>query len=519
MPESNPASSGSLTRNQRLAVLIVAFMAWFFGGVQIGITNVAMRASSLQLMDQVGDIELEEFDRLNRLSNLYRKIEIAEEELSKLKSSDQTSDDSSSGSSERMAALEKLITTYREQIENVPGKHEPLTQKEQAQQKTWSNTATTWYGWNQCAFLFGAAAGGFIFGRLGDRLGRTKTLALSIFCFATLTWANCFVTSPTQQLILRFLACLGIGGTWPNGVALVSEAWSNAARPVVSSAIGMAGNLGIFCIFTSANIVGVTPESWRWVMIVGGSPVILAAIIWFLIPESPAWLRAREESPESDKQNSGDEADTGNKSFRYAILVGIALATIPLAGGWGSANWMIPWAESIGEQTGQTELKSEIGMARSITSIVGSLIAGWIAIRVGRRLTYAITSIGALLVAQYAFGLTAPGESDFLIWVALLGFFNGLYFGWLPFFLPEMFEARVRSAGAGISFNSGRILTAITIFATTAMRSAFDNDFSRIGQVTSWVFLLGAIAVAFAPDTSRVDMSTDSESEEPQESS
>lgn len=458
----NHAGNNRLSSSQRIAILTVAFLGWFFGGVQIGITGVAMRDAPIELMSRTGELDLAEYQRLNSLNN-----DRAE-----------------------------------------------LTDAESSQLREWNSAAGSWFGWYQCAFLFGAAAGGFVFGRLGDRLGRTKTLALSIFCFSALTGVSYFVTSPTQLLVLRFLACLGIGGAWPNGVALVSEAWSNAARPVVSSAIGMAGNLGIFAMFTAAKFYEVTPDQWRWVMIVGGAPVVLGIITWFAIPESPAWLKlAREQS--QGTTTSPVPAVTGEKGFAATVFIGIALATIPLAGGWGSANWMLPWAGEVGAPS----LKADIGMARSITSIVGSLIAGWIACRFGRRMTYAVTSFCALLVAQYAFWFTTPTQDGFLIWVGLLGLFNGLYFGWLPFFLPEMFEARVRSAGAGISFNSGRILTAITIFATTAMKDAFNNDYAMIGRVTSWVFILGAFAVAFAPDTSKVDMSTDSEPEEPQESS
>ena len=138
-----------------------------------------------------------------------------------------------------------------------------LSDSEAAQLRNWNSAAARWFAWYQCAFLFGAAAGGFIFGRLGDRIGRTKSLAISILCFSILTGLSVFVQSPEQLLILRFLACIGLGGTWPNGVALVSEAWSGAARAMVSSAIGMAGNLGIFVMFSAGAWRAVTPEDWR----------------------------------------------------------------------------------------------------------------------------------------------------------------------------------------------------------------------------------------------------------------
>lgn len=112
----------------------------------------------------------------------------------------------------------------------------------------------------------------------------------------------------------------------------------------------------------------------------------------------------------------------------------------------------------------------------------------------------------ALLISQYIFWFAAPTDSGFLIWVALWGFFNGIFFGWLPFFLPELFETRVRATGAGVSFNFGRILTAATIFLTPTLKAVFDGNHAHVGRATSLVFLLGMIAILFAPDTSKRNM-------------
>src|SRR5262249_33941907 len=109
----------------------------------------------------------------------------------------------------------------------------------------------------------------------------------------------------------------------------------------------------------------------------------------------------------------------------------------------------------------------------------------------------------SLLVAEYIFRNLVPTDRWFLFWVSVLGFFSGIYFGWLPLFLPELFPTRVRSTGSGVSFNFGRILTAGTIFAAGALMDLFGGDYARIGQVTSLLFLLGMLVIPFTPDTSR----------------
>ena len=96
-------------------------------------------------------------------------------------------------------------------------------------------------------------------------------------------------------------------------------------------------------------------------------------------------------------------------------------------------------------------------------------MAAVIALWIGRRVTYFVTSFAALLLSQYIFWCTTPTDGNFLFWVALIGFCNGIFFGWLPFFLPELFETKVRATGAGVSFNFGRIVTATTIFLTPTL--------------------------------------------------
>ena len=113
------------------------------------------------------------------------------------------------------------------------------------------------------------------------------------------------------------------------------------------------------------------------------------------------------------------------------------------------------------------------------------------------------TSFGHISpIAQYTFWFAFPTDRTFLAWVAALGFFSGIYFGWMPLCLPELFPTRSRSTGAGVSFNFGRILTVATVFAAGALMHVFEGDYARIGRVTSLVFALGLIAIWLAPDTS-----------------
>ena len=79
--------------------------------------------------------------------------------------------------------------------------------------------------WIQAAFLVGWGLGGGLFGRVGDRLGRSRALSLTILTYAGFTGLSFFAQTWWQLLIFRFLAALGIGGEWAVGSSLLAETW------------------------------------------------------------------------------------------------------------------------------------------------------------------------------------------------------------------------------------------------------------------------------------------------------
>lgn len=457
----------ALSLTGRLVIVVVAFLGWMCAGMHMSITQLTGQAASIDLLDRSGALDAVRFQSFN-----------------------------------------KMAPARNDTKPRGPG----LSESDASQLKLWKVQIERWYAWYTCAFLFGAAAGGLFFGWLGDRIGRAKGMAASILTYSSLAGAAYLTQSPWQLLMVWFLACMGVGGMWPNGVALIAEAWTGMSRPMVAGVIGTSANVGILLLATVAAKIPITPDHWRWIMLVGALPFLVGLFALFAVPESPRWLAARGEKSTRSPGSTPPRPTPVGEVFRPPLLritlVGIALATIPIMGGWGSANWMIPWAGDAGEAASPSDpyLKARVGQARAVTGIVGSLLGGWIASLAGRRRTYFLVSLFALGIAQYVFWRLIPTDRWFLMWVAALGFFSGIYFGWLPLCLPELFPTRSRSTGAGVSFNFGRILTAITVFATGALTHVFGGDYARIGKVTSLIFALGMLIIWLAPDTSQSDL-------------
>ena len=149
-----------------------------------------------------------------------------------------------------------------------------------------------WLGVFGAMFLLGAAPGGVVFGWLGDRYGRVRTMIFSVLTYSLFTGAAYAAQEAWQLMALRFIASMGMGGQWSLGVALVVECWPGIARPLLAGIIGAAANVGFLMISTLGYCFPVSPGSWRWIMLAGASPAVLVFFVAWFVPESERWKAA-----------------------------------------------------------------------------------------------------------------------------------------------------------------------------------------------------------------------------------
>lgn len=369
---------------------------------------------------------------------------------------------------------------------------------------------TRWFAWFQCAFLFGAAAGGWLFGALGDRIGRTTTMGLSVVCYSLFTLVGYYVESVELMLAARFLACLGVGGVWPNAVALVAEAWPNASRPFLAGLLGAAANVGFVLLGFIGYLFPIEADSWRWTLLVGASPAVLGLAILRLVPESPRWLANRSTASDRPAERS-PLRDVLTPPLLSRTVLGVMLAAIPVVGSAANANWLVPWtdhaqqerAKERGETINKPDAreKAKTQMTRSGGAVFGSLLGGILASALGRRLSYFFISLGALAASTYIFSQLDPLHPQFQVFAFVLGFVGITYFGWLPLFLPELFPTRVRSTGTGISFNTGRVVAALVVLSAGFLLDQFSGDYSQVGLWSGMIYGVGMLMIWFVPRT------------------
>lgn len=383
-----------------------------------------------------------------------------------------------------------------------------------------------WFARFTASLMLGAAVGGIILGSLGDRLGRTRALGISILFYSVFAGLGALVRTQEQMLVLRFLVGLGVGGVWPNAVALAAECWPDKSRPVVAGLMGAALNGGILMLSQVTRTWHITPDSWRWIFWLAAAPALLGVLILVALPESPLWLasraRGRTAAPSqaatsgirtrTSSHPAGGKAEAGRSDgglrslFRPPLLrltlIGILLGSIPMIGAWAASKWMIPWADKVGGAT-EAGYKAVTQGWWALGAVLGSFCGAQFAARLGRRRAYALISAGATALTLLMFLGTAPLQATFLPIVFAQGFVATLFFGWLPLYLPELFPTRVRAAGSGIAYNVGRFATAVGVFFAGVLFAAVGGSYSRVGALCGLVYALGILVIWWAPETSK----------------
>jgi len=358
--------------------------------------------------------------------------------------------------------------------------------------------AGDWFARYTAALMLGAACGGIFLGWLGDKIGRTRAMAASILCYAIFGGAGVWAGSQEELLVLRFLAGLGVGGMWPNGVALVSECWAGATRPMVAGVIGTGLNLGIFLVSQLGRAHAVTPDSWRWLVALGFFAAVVGVVALLFLPESPKWLASRGVAAKP----ATPLRELFSPALRRTTFVGIALGAIPLIGAWAASKWMIPWADSVGG-TVHPGLKAATQGWWAAGAILGSFSGSHVAHLLGRRTAYFAISLGAFVLTSGIFLVSQPLAASFLPLVFAQGLVSTLFFGWLPLCLPELFPTRVRATGTGIAYNSGRFVSAAGALGAGALMVWSGGDYARVGLISGGIYALGLVVIWFAPDTSK----------------
>jgi MFS family permease len=351
----------------------------------------------------------------------------------------------------------------------------------------------------QAAFLVGWALGGGFFGRIADRLGRSRALMLTILVYASFTGLSFFAQTWWQLFAFRFLAALGIGGEWAVGASLLSETWPRQWRPWLAAVLQTGVNLGVILASCAFYLLSAYPH--RYVFLVGVLPAFLVLWIRRAVPEPEEWQGA--------KDRLGDAAPMFSDLFRPPVrrttVLTLLVCGLSLTAHWAFLFWYLQQLRELPDLAGWTTTQKSQLLSLAVwlvmfSSIAGNFVAAWLARQLSYRRAIALLCVAYALSDAVTYGV-ARGHNDWGMWCGLtaIGLCQGV-FALFTMYLPPLFPTLLRTSGAGFCYNFGRIAAGIG--------TVLFGLFTSVGDYRMAIFYAGFLflpAAGFAwllPETS-----------------
>jgi MFS family permease len=357
--------------------------------------------------------------------------------------------------------------------------------------------------------LGASAVGGLVFGVLADKLGRTRALNLSILLYSVFTFACGFAQNVWQFAIFRLLLGLGMGGEWASGATLVSETWPEKHR---GKALGIMQSCWAIGYGLAAIVVAIVlPRfGWRAVFFVGIIPAIFTLWIRRSVKEPEMWIAARSAiapggarpgATADDSHTTGAKADHTTARFPLKLAILLTLMNAATMFAWWGLNLWVPSYLSLPTTQGGVGLSTAtmafFVVAMQVGMWFGYVTFGFVSDAFGRRPTYTTyLLLAALLVAVYG---TVRDPMLLLLLGPFVAFFGTGYFSGFGAVAAEIFPTSIRATALGVTYNSGRLLSAVAPFVIGSL--AERRGFGAAFMLTSVAFLIAAALWIGIPET------------------
>ena len=367
-------------------------------------------------------------------------------------------------------------------------------------------------------FLIGWGIGGILGGILGDRIGRARTMMITILSYTLFTGLSYFSTGVTDFNVYRFLCGFGVGGQFAVGVAMVAEVVPSRARPYALGLVQACSAVGNMIAAVTGIALGQLEQSgsitgaWRYMFLAGAVPAPLALVVFKKLKEPESWLKAR-----AEKKKLGSFGDLfADPRWRKNSIVGMLLASAGVVGLWGIGFFSYDLLRTVLEPEFRAQglsgamLAGKITIWTGITSLFQNLGAffgvyafTYLTHYTGRKKAFAISFVAAMGMTAYTFAYLKELSGVFWM-IPLMGFAQLSLFGGYAIYLPELFPTRLRSTGTSFCYNVGRLAAAagpLTLGVLTSKVYTGPDAMRWAGVTMCAVFLVGLAALPFAPET------------------
>jgi MFS family permease len=348
----------------------------------------------------------------------------------------------------------------------------------------------------------------FLWGPIGDKFGRVRTLMVTIIWYSVFTFLSAVVTTVSQLAILRLLAGIGIGGEWAMGGTFVAEEWPEDRRRAGAGYMHTGYYVGIFIAAIANYAIGgrFGHNGWRVMFAVGGLPAVLLAWVRHGVKEPSRWKEKA--IVVSSWRIWRPFAVLFSKSLRRRTVLNTLFMLASISGLWAGTVYVPSAVTALAEAAGRVgpaaaQLASRATMLVAFATILGCLLMPWLAERLGRRGALAFYFALMLIFVALTFGkVFYVGPSALLLFFVCLFFlgFGGANFAVYTLWLPEQYPTECRASAFAFSTSFARFGGA----AITFLVGAGVQHYGSLGipvALTSLAFAIGLLLLPFGVET------------------
>ncbi|HVK04233.1 MAG TPA: MFS transporter [Armatimonadaceae bacterium] len=360
-------------------------------------------------------------------------------------------------------------------------------------------------------FLIGWAIGGFLFGMIGDRFGRARTMALTILIYATFTGLTGLTNDPFWYGFCRFMTALGVGGEFAAGAALVAEVFPQRSRAMALGtlqSLSAVGNMMAAVVTFSLSEVN---NAWRWAYAVGALPALLIFFIRRVVKEPEKWVEAQAAAQAENKALGSIPGLFADRQLARNTIAGTLMALAGVGGLWGVGFWL-PELTTLAlgsaglSDSEMTRTRSLVFLVQQVGAFFGMFAYAVLSERTGRRPALLLFFVLAFLAVQGTFRFLHDLPSAFL-WAPILGFCALAPFSAYAVYFPELFPTRLRATGVGFCYNCARLLAALAPYALGTLARNFHQPgdpaagLRTAASIVACIYVVGLLGVYLAPET------------------
>jgi len=345
----------------------------------------------------------------------------------------------------------------------------------------------------------------FLWGPVGDKFGRVRTLMLTIVWYSVFTFLSALVSNVWQLAVLRLLAGIGIGGEWAMGGTFVAEEWPEDRRRAGAGYMHTGYYAGIFLAALANYAIG-SRYGWRYMFVVGGLPALLLAWVRYGVTEPERWHQ--KEKIVSSWRIWQPFAALFSSALRVRTILNSFYMLASICGLWAGTVYVPTAVTALAEAAGRAgpqaaQLASNATMLVSLATVLGCLAMPWLAEKLGRRgalsFFFALMLVFIALTFGKIFYLGAGALPWFFVCLFFLGF-GGANFAVYTLWLPEQYPTECRASAFAFSTSFARFAGAGITFLVGAGVRHFDSLGTPVA-LTSLAFAIGLLLIPFGVET------------------